>query len=103
MGTTLRQARRPDPETTEDPTADAFHSPEPPSEVFRIPVGPRAGDVEFALRDARNMLALLAANVEVLGQPADPRTEMVTDDIRDGARRLGNLLAVIAELLRPAE
>jgi hypothetical protein len=103
MGTTLRQARRPDPETTEDATTDAFDAPEQPSEVFRIKVGPRASDVEFALRDARNMLALLAANVEVLGQPADPRTEMVTDDIRDGTRRLGNLLAVIAELLRPAE
>lgn len=98
----VRQARL-ERELTEDTAKDDLHASDPPSEVFRIKAGPRATDVEFALRDARNMLALLAANVEVLGQPADPRTEMVTDDIRDGARRLGNLLAVIAELLRPTE
>ncbi len=98
MGTTLRQARV----TAEDaaPQDDDLRATDAPSEVFRIASGPRASDVEFALRDARNMLALLAANVEVLGQPSDPRTEMVTDDIRAGTRRLGHLLSVIGELLK---
>ncbi len=65
------------------------------------PAGPCSSDVEFALRDAQNMLALLAANVEVLGQPRDPTADAsVTGDIREGTRRLGHLLGIISALLR---
>ncbi|MGD0678079.1 MAG: hypothetical protein ABSC94_21920 [Polyangiaceae bacterium] len=47
------------------------------------------------------MLALLAANVEVLGQPRDPTADAsVTGDIREGTRRLGHLLGIISALLR---
>src|SRR5579859_7085543 len=100
MGTTLGQ--RMIAEDTE-PREQVLRSSESPSVVFRIAAGPRASDVEFAIRDARNMLALLAANVEVLGQPSDPKAEMVADDIRAGTRRLGTLLSVISELLKQGE
>jgi hypothetical protein len=72
------------------------------SELHRMwPRAPRASDVEFALQDAQNMVALLSANVEFLAQPRSPETvETVAIDLRASARRLGQLLGVIAVLLR---
>jgi hypothetical protein len=66
--------------------------------------GPRASDVEFALRDAQNMVRLLAANVEFLAQPREETAvETVAGDIREGTRRLGQLLGIIAGLLSEDE
>ena len=69
-----------------------------------MPNAPRASDVEFALRDAQNMVRLLAANVEFLAQPREPvAVETVAGDIREGTRRLGQILGIISALLREEE
>jgi hypothetical protein len=68
------------------------------------PTAPCINDVEFALRDAQNMVRLLAANVEFLAQPREPvAVETVAGDIREGTRRLGQLLGIISGLLRDGE
>ncbi len=65
---------------------------------------PCINDVEFALRDAQNMVRLLAANVEFLAQPREPvAVETVAGDIREGTRRLGQLLGIISGLLKEGE
>jgi len=47
------------------------------------------------------MLALLAANVEFLALPAEPTADdSVAGDIRESTRRLGQLLNVVAALLK---
>jgi len=74
-----------------------------PSEVRRVWPShpPRPSAVEFALHDAQNMLALLAANVEFLALPAEPTADdSVAGDIRESTRRLGQLLNVVAALLK---
>ncbi len=76
-----------------------------PSEVRRAwPTHPpQPSAVQFALRDAQNMLALLAANVEFLAQPEPETVETVAGDIRESTRRLGQLLNVVAALLKQPE
>jgi hypothetical protein len=78
--------------------SDARYSSVP---VAPWPEGPRLSDVEFALRDAQNMVRLLAANVEFLAQPReDSAVETVAGDIREGTRRLGQILGIISGLLK---
>ena len=79
---------------TEDPRA---------SEVRRVSHAPQPNAVQFALRDAQNMLALLAANVEFLARPDEESVDAVAGDIRDSTRRLGQLLNVVAALLNQPE
>lgn len=64
-----------------------------------FPVGnssPQFGDLAFALHDARNMAAVLAANVDFVAATVrgDPRTELVqaVRDMEESAARLGDLL-----------
>jgi hypothetical protein len=61
---------------------------------------PQPSAVQFALHDAQNMLALLAANVEFLTKPDSGAVETVAGDIRESTRRLGQLLSVVAALLK---
>jgi hypothetical protein len=50
------------------------------------------------------MVRLLAANVEFLAQPREETAvETVAGDIREGTRRLGQLLGIIAGLLTEEE
>ena len=82
----------------------ALESSERPSEVREAwptqEVPPSA--LEFALHDAQNMLALLAANVEFLVKP-DATTVDAVGDIRESTRRLGQLLTLVATLLKQPE
>ena len=86
-----------------------YMQPTPPSEdsrvseVRRVSQAPQPNAVQFALRDAQNMLALLAANVEFLANPDDASADEVAGDIRDSTRRLGQLLNVVAALLNQPE
>ncbi len=73
------------------------------SEVRRVSHAPQPNAVQFALRDAQNMLALLAANVEFLSNPDDASAGEVAGDIRDSTRRLGQLLNLVAALLDQPE
>jgi hypothetical protein len=73
------------------------------SEVRRVRPGQSPDAVQFALRDAQNMLALLAANVEFLVKPDEAEDDAVAGDIRDSTRRLGQLLNVVAALLEQSE
>jgi len=75
------------------------------SEVRRVwpSEAPQPNAVQFALRDAQNMLALLAANVEFLARPDEESVDAVAGDIRDSTRRLGQLLNVVAALLNQPE
>ncbi len=61
---------------------------------------PQPSAVQFALHDAQNMLALLAANVEFLARPDACEVDTVAVDIRESTRRLGQLLNVVAALLK---
>jgi hypothetical protein len=74
------------------------------SEVRRVwqSPSPQPSAVQFALHDAQNMLALLAANVEFLTKPDVGEVDTVARDIRDSTRRLGQLLNVVAALLKQA-
>jgi hypothetical protein len=83
-----------EPAPTDDPRS---------SEVRRVWSGQSPNAVQFALRDAQNMLALLAANVEFLVKPDEPSADAVAGDIRDSTRRLGQLLNVVAALLEQSE
>jgi hypothetical protein len=59
--------------------------------------------IEFALHDAQNMLALLAANVEFLVRPDATTVDAVAGDMRESTRRLGQLLTLVATLLKQPE
>ena len=69
------------------------------SEVWALPrsVPPEPTPTAFAVHDAKNMMGVLSANLEVLsralsGVPLPPVATDALDDIRESSRRLGILL-----------
>src|SRR5258708_38976149 len=97
MSKPLRRVQ--EPPTGQTAQADALRS----SEVRIVCAKPSAPPtvVDFALQDARNECALLAAHVEsLLKSPARPDIGDVLSDVSDTTERLSELLGVLATLVR---